>query len=137
MSIRQQTMIPADPAQVYAVLSDPAALSALSGMDGDAGRSEGDGFSAFDGHVVGRQVEMVFGERLVQAWRFPVWPEGTYSIVRFTLTAEHDGTRLVLDQHGEPDDWHDHVDANWSTFYLMPLARCFADERADKERARV
>jgi hypothetical protein len=46
MSIRQQTMILADPAKVYAVLSDAAALSALSGMGEDGGRSEGDGFSA-------------------------------------------------------------------------------------------
>jgi activator of HSP90 ATPase len=125
MSIRQQLMIPAQPAQVYDVLVDAAALSALCGKSGEAGRAEGDAFTAFDGFVVGRQVELVPAVRLVQAWRFPAWDAGTYSIVQFSLGAEQGGTRLVIDQHGEPADWHDHLEANWPTFYLTPLATHF------------
>jgi uncharacterized protein YndB with AHSA1/START domain len=58
----------------------------------------GSEFSIFDGRIEGRQVEVVPGERVVQAWRFgeahpDVWEPGVYSIVRFTLTAEGDGTR--------------------------------------------
>ena len=130
MSIQQQAMIDADPARVYAVLADAAALSALSGLSGVAGRLAGEEFSAFGGHVIGRQIELVPGERIVQAWRFQVWEPGTYSIVRFTLAAEGDGTRLVLDQHGEPGDWHDHVDTNWPTFYFTPLTQHFAAQTA-------
>jgi activator of HSP90 ATPase len=135
MSIQQQATINATPAQVYAVLADAAALSELSGMSGTAGRSAGEQFSAFDGNVVGRQIELVPGERIVQAWRFPVWQPGTYTIVRFTLEPGNGGTRLVIDQDGEPDErdalgchptWHDHLDANWPTFYLTPLAGHFA-----------
>jgi activator of HSP90 ATPase len=135
MSIQQQAMIDASPAQVYAVLADADALSALSGMGGTTGRSAGQEFSAFDGHVVGRQIELVPGERIVQAWRFPVWEPGSYTIVRFTLEPENGGTRLVVDQDGEPDGvdgvgchqtWHDHLDANWPTFYFTPLTAHFA-----------
>jgi activator of HSP90 ATPase len=126
MSIQQQAMISADPAQVYAVLADANALSVLSGKRGVLGAAAGDEFSAFDGNVVGRQIELVPGERIVQAWRFPVWAPGVYSIVRFTLTAEHGGTRLDIEQHGVPADWHVHVDTNWPTFYLNPLTEHFA-----------
>jgi hypothetical protein len=35
-------------------------------MPGMAGRSAGEEFSAFDGHVTGRQIELVPGERIVQ-----------------------------------------------------------------------
>lgn len=59
MTIQQQAMIDAEPAQAYAVLADAEALSTLSGMSGTAGRSAGAEFSAFDGHVVGRQIELV------------------------------------------------------------------------------
>ncbi len=128
MSIKQQAMIPASPARVYEVLADAAALSALSGMPGLPGRSAGEEFSAFDGHVTGRQIELVPGERIVQAWRFPVWEPGTYSIVRFTLVPEVGGTRLVIEQHGEPEDWHVHVDTNWPTFYLTPLTNHFSQQ---------
>jgi activator of HSP90 ATPase len=130
MSIQQQATIKTSPAQLYAVLADADALSALSGMNGVAGRSAGEEFSAFDGHVEGRQIELVPGERIVQAWRFGVWEPGTYSIVRFTLVGEDGGTRLVIDQHGEPADWHDHIDTNWPTFYLTPLTEHFAAQAA-------
>jgi len=74
MSIKQQVRIPASPAQVYAVLADADALSALSGMPGMAGRSAGEEFSAFDGHVTGRQIELVPGERLRKGHLAPALP---------------------------------------------------------------
>jgi len=126
MSIQQRALIATDPARVYGVLSDAGALSALSGMTGVAGGSAGAEFTAFDGHVTGRQIELVPGERVVQAWRFPVWEPGKYSIVEFTVTPAEGGTLLVIDQHGEPADWHDHIAANWPTFYLTPLTQHFA-----------
>jgi len=130
MSIRQQAVIPAEPAQVYGVLADADALSALSGMSGRPGRVEGEEFSAFNGNVTGRQVEMVPDARVVQAWRFPRWEAGVYSIVHFTLTAVDGGTRLVIEQHGEPQDWHDHIDANFPTFYLGTLVEHFSANAA-------
>lgn len=134
MSIQQQATIPASPAQVYAILADAEALSALSGTSGQAGRLPGEEFSAFDGHVTGRQIDLAPDQRVVQAWRFPVWEPGQYTIVRFTLEAEAGGTRLTIDQDGEPEEadalgchqtWHDHLDANWPTFYLAPLTKHF------------
>jgi activator of HSP90 ATPase len=126
MSIHQQATIPADPRRVYQVLADAEALSALSGKGGKAARTEGEEFAAFDGNVTGRQIELVPGTRIVQAWRFPRWEPGQYSLVTFTLTAVDGGTRLTIDQHGEPGDWHDHIAANWPTFYLTPLTEYFA-----------
>lgn len=125
MSIHQQAVIPADPQRVYQVLADAKALSALSEKGGEAGLGEGEQFVAFDGNVTGRQVELVPGTRIVQAWRFPRWEPGQYSLVTFTLSAVDGGTRLAIDQYGEPEDWHDHIAANWPTFYFTPLAEHF------------
>jgi activator of HSP90 ATPase len=130
MSVHREATIPAPPGRVYDLLADAEALSALSGKSGAAARSAGGEFTAFDGYVTGRQVELVPGERIVQAWRFPVWEPGVYSIVRFTLVPANSGTMLAIDQDGEPADWHDHVCANWPTFYLNPLVKHFtAHER--------
>jgi activator of HSP90 ATPase len=126
MSIHREATIPADPARVYQILADAHALSALSGMSGVPARSAGGEFSAFDGHVTGRQVELVPDERIVQAWRFPLWAPGTYSIVRFTVAPQDGGTRLSIDQDGVPADWHEHVYTNWPTFYLDPLVKHFS-----------
>jgi activator of HSP90 ATPase len=139
MSSHQQAVIPASPDEVYTVLADAQALSALSGMSGHAGRTEGAEFSAFDGHVTGRQIELVSGQRIVQAWRLPAWEPGRYSVVRFSLDREDGGTRLVIDQHGAPEGqdtpgclrtWHDHLDTNWPVFYSAPLTRHFTGQDA-------
>ncbi len=126
MSIMQQVTIPARPGQVYAMLADAEALSQLSGMSGKPGRAVGEEFSAFDGNVTGRQVELVPGVRIVQAWRFPRWADGLYSIVHFVLEPVDGGTLLTINQHGEPEDWHDHINANWPTFYINPLTEHFS-----------
>jgi hypothetical protein len=36
------------------------------------------------------------------------------------------GTCLIIDQHGVPGDWHDHVNANCPVFYLEPLTAHFS-----------
>jgi activator of HSP90 ATPase len=136
MSIHQQVTIPASPRDVYAILADASALSALSGMDGKSGLAEGDEYTPFGGRVTGRQVELIPASRIVQVWRLPEWEPGRYTIVRFALEPAGDGTRLTLDQYGYPeetdtvgchDTWHDHLSEGWGMFYLGPLARHFAE----------
>jgi activator of HSP90 ATPase len=153
MSVQQQAMIPAGPREVYAILADAGALCALSGMGGTAGRAEGAEFSAFDGAICGRQVELVPGARMVQAWRFSRWAPGIYTIVRFTLEAipghgpggpADSGTLLRVEQCGYPEEadadgchetWHDHLNSGWVQFYLTPLARHFESQAASARAA--
>jgi activator of HSP90 ATPase len=62
----------------------------------------------------------------VQAWRPRPWPDGHYSLVRFTLTPDGSGTRVALDHTGYPADQHDHLSAGWPANYFEPLAKYFA-----------
>ena len=68
-------------------------------------------------------VELVPGARVVQAWRVKLWPEGQYSLVRFTLAPDGAGTKLVLDHSGYPEGEHEHLSAGWRANYLEPLAK--------------
>jgi uncharacterized protein YndB with AHSA1/START domain len=135
MSIHQQVTIPASPHDVYTILADAKALSALSGMDGESGFAEGEEYRPFGGRVTGRQVELVPARRIVQVWRLPEWEPGKYSVVRFTVEPAGAGTLLTLDQEGYPEDsdtvgchatWHDHLSEGWGMFYFDPLTRHFA-----------
>ena len=78
----------------------------------------------------GRQIELVPGERVVQAWRSgsarpDAWEPGVYSIVRVTLRPEGDTTRFAVDHNGIPPEWEDHIRSGCPTFYEAPLARHF------------
>lgn len=131
MLIHQEAVINADPEAVYEVLTDGERFAAATGMSAQLGDREGETFACFDGRIEGRQIELVPGRRIVQAWRFgaahpDVWDAGVYSVVRFTLAAEGDATRFVIDHAGVPPEWHDHIATGYPTFYQQPLERYFA-----------
>jgi uncharacterized protein YndB with AHSA1/START domain len=132
MSIHQETLIAAPPQQVFELLTSGSLFSAATGMPAEITDREGDFFSLFDGRVEGRQIELVPGQRVVQAWRFgtahpSAWAPGVYSTVCFALEPAGDGTRLVIDHAGIPAEWIEHISQGYPTFYQDPIAKFFAN----------
>jgi uncharacterized protein YndB with AHSA1/START domain len=126
MAIHQEVVIPAAPDRVYAALTNAAQLTKLSGgAPTELAATEGGAFSFFGGAVVGRNIEMVPNARLVQAWRNKDWEPGVYSVVRFALSAEGKGTKLVFDHSGFPPDQEQHLTEGWPQFYWEPLKKLF------------
>ncbi len=132
MSIHQETFVAAPPQRVFALLTDGTLFGAATGMPAELTDREGDAFSLFGGRIEGRQIELVPGRRVVQAWRFGAghpspWEPGVYSTLRFTLEADGDGTRLVLDHTGVPDEWVEHLTLGYPAFYHDPIAKYVAN----------
>src|SRR6476659_2386666 len=114
MSIHQEALIASAPLQVFELLTSGSLFSAATGQPAEITNREGDPFSVFGGRVQGRQIELVPGQRLVQAWRFGTahpspWEPGVYSTVRFALRPAGGGTRLVIDHTGIPGEWIEHI----------------------------
>lgn len=131
MSIHQESIIEAAPEEVYAVLTEGERFATATGMPARIGAREGEAFSLFGGRVEGRVVELVPGERVVQAWRFgdehpEPWEAGVYSVVRFTLAPLPEGTRFVIDHVGIPPAAEERIEGGYPTFYRDPLVRYFA-----------
>jgi activator of HSP90 ATPase len=132
MSIHQEALIDATPLEVYGYLTDGETFSAATGKAARLEARAGSAFSLFDGRIEGRQIELVPGERVVQAWRFgdahpDVWDVGVYSIVRFTLTAQRGRTRFIVDHNAIPAEWHEHIETGYPIFYEQPMKRYFAE----------
>jgi activator of HSP90 ATPase len=117
--------VPAE--RIYELLTDGARFSTLVNRRGRGGAAEGAWFSLFGDQLEGRQIELIRPERVVQAWRLSEWEQGVYSIVRFTLTQEGAGTRVVVDQDGYPANFHDALASNWRPMYFEPMAKHFSD----------
>lgn len=138
-SIRQTVTFKAARRRVYDALTDAAKfdrvvhLSAAmkAGMPPGAkpteiSREPGGLFSLFGGHISGRHVELVPGERIVQAWRVADWSPGTYSIAKFELADEGSGTRLVFTHTGFPEGQGQHLAEGWHGNYWEPLGKYLA-----------
>ena len=97
MNIHQEVTIDASPGAVYGVLTNSADFAKMTGgRAADISKDVGGAVSLFGGDIRARNVELVPGKRVVQAWRSQAWPEGVYSIVKFELAPEGKGTKLSL-----------------------------------------
>src|SRR6266568_3749196 len=123
--IHQEVDLNASPQRVYEALLDSKQFTEFSGRPAEINREVGGAFSLFKGHIVGRNLELVPDQRIVQAWRVVTWPEGTYSIARFELEPQGSGTRLVFDHIGFPEGLHDHLAQGWEENYWSLLKNYF------------
>src|ERR1039458_8862635 len=71
------------PARLYQAILDQKQFAAFSGMDATIDPTPGGAFPQFGGLIVGRTIELVPNQRIVQAWRPTHWDPGIYSIVHF------------------------------------------------------
>ena len=86
----------------------------------------GGAFVIFGGHIIGRQIDLVPTQRIIQAWRVVDWEPGVYSIARFELNEQGDGTRIVFDHTGFPKGLGAHLAEGWRLHYWEPLAKFLA-----------
>ncbi len=86
----------------------------------------GGSFVIFGGHIIGRQIDLVPNERIIQGWRVVDWEPGVYSIARFELKEHGDGTRIVFDHTGFPKGLGAHLAEGWRLHYWEPLEKFLA-----------
>jgi uncharacterized protein YndB with AHSA1/START domain len=138
-SIHQEVVFKASRKRVYEALTDARQFERVVQLS-DARKSlmpagappaqisseVGGAFSTFGGLIVGRHIELVPNERIVQAWRPAYWEPGVYSIVKFELGESGSETKLVLDHTGFPDGDGKSLLDGWNKNYWEPLAKYLA-----------
>ncbi len=85
-SLRLTAIIPATPQRVYAAWLDAKEHSAFTGSKATIEPRVGGRYTAWDGYISGRHVELSPGKTIVQTWRtteFP--PEAGYSRLELRL----------------------------------------------------
>src|SRR5262249_10878340 len=105
-AIKQSVFFKASPHDVFEALMDSKKHSEFTGSEAKISRHVGGEFSAYDGSIFGRNVEIVEDEKIVQEWYCDTegWPRGHFSTVTFSLKKENGGTRLEFLQINVPDD---------------------------------
>jgi uncharacterized protein YndB with AHSA1/START domain len=108
----------ASPTTIYDLLADSRKHSAVTGRRATISRKVGGMFSASGDEVSGVIVDLVPGQRIVQAWRHRKFPEGIFSMAAVTLSPTRDGgTELVLTHRGVPKDLIPETERAWRDQY--------------------
>ncbi len=124
--LHQEVDIKASPQRIYDALLDSKQFTAFTGAPAEISREAGGAFSMFGGRIVGRNIELVSNQRIVQAWRPASWDPGVYSIVKFELKEDGSQTKVVLDHTGFPEGNFRHFDSGWYLRYWEPLKKFLA-----------
>ena len=124
--LHQEVDIKASAQRIYEALLDSKQFAAFTGMPAEIDPKAGGAFSMFGGLIVGRNVELLPDQRIVQAWRPASWDPGVYSIVKFELKGQASQTRVVLDHTGFPEGKFGGLDSGWYERYWEPLKKFLA-----------
>src|ERR1700759_23303 len=127
------TVIPASPAEVYEAWLDSIAHAEMTG-GGEAVISDevGAEISALDGHITGRNLELVAPERIVQTWRTAEFDDETEeSIVTILLQVTKDGTLLTPEHSNVPDQYKSYEEGGWQPHYFDPMIAYFSEFEED------
>jgi len=135
-SIHQVTVFKASRKRVYEALVDTKEFDkftmqtpemksgqSLGNAPTKINREVGGAFTIFGGHIVGRQIELVPNERIVQAWRVVDWDRGVYSVAKFELLEQGSGTKLVFDHTAFPKGQAQHLADGWKSHYWEPMEK--------------
>jgi activator of HSP90 ATPase len=122
-ALHQDVVLKATPQRLYEILLDAKLFAAFSGAPAEIEPKAGGAFTLFGGLIVGRTVELIPGQRIVQAWRPTHWDPGVYSSVRFELKPQGNETAVALDHTGFPEGAFDDLSAGWKSFYWDRLTK--------------
>jgi activator of HSP90 ATPase len=138
-SIHQEPVFKASRKRVYDALTDPQQFDKVEKFSAEMrgggsrgpkpteiSREVGGAFALFSGHIIGRHLELVPNERIVQAWRVVDWEPGWYSIAKFELVEQGPETKIVFDHLGFPKGLGQHLAEGWKGHYWDTLQKYLA-----------
>jgi len=125
-SLHQEVDFKATPHRIYEILLDSKLFSAFSGEAATISQEAGGAFALFKGIIVGRNIELVPDQRIVQAWRPAYWEPGVYSLVKFELQPQESQTHVILDHTGFPEGHFASLSSGWKEHYWERLTKYMA-----------
>jgi len=132
-TIRQKVIISASPEDVYDAFMDPKKHAAFTGGEASGSSEVGGEFSAWDGYITAKNLDLKNGQKIVQEWSTTEWPDGyPPSRLEITLKRVPEGTELTLVQSKVPADQADDYDEGWHEHYWNHLREYFQKKRKKK-----
>ncbi len=133
-AIKQTELIPAKPVDVYEALMDAKRHTEFTGSKATSDPRVGGEFTAWDGYIFGKNLNLENGKRIVQEWKTTEWPaDYPPSIVEFTFKQTKNSTKLTMVHQNVPAEQASSYRQGWIDFYWKPLKKYFKNEFTKRE----
>jgi activator of HSP90 ATPase len=136
-TITQKVTIPkACPKDVYEAYVDPKIHSEFTDSKATGKPVVGGKFTAWDGYISGKFLELEDGKRVVQEWTSTDFPEDAPpSRLELTFREVPKGTEIVMVHSNVPKDQEADTAEGWTEFYWEPLKEYFKKQNKSKSEA--
>jgi len=125
-TIKQKVLVKAKPEEVYEAFIDAKKHSEFTGSKATCNAKVGGKFTAWDGYIFGKNLELEPGKRIVQEWQTTEWPAGEPpSRLELEFTQVKEGTEISMIQTGVPAEQAAEIKQGWIDFYWDPLKQYF------------
>lgn len=118
-TIKQTYNVKAPVEEVWRALVDAKVIKGWGGGPATMSDKAGAKFKLWGGQIFGSNLKVVKYKKLTQKWYGGKWEKP--STVSFTLTKGKTGTKVVLEQKGQPDKETKDLTAGWKDYYMGPL----------------
>ena len=123
--------IPAEPAAVYEAWLSSDMHSGMTGAKATVSAEEGGSFTAWDGYISGKNIELKKDVSIVQSWRTTEFAAGDPdSRLEITLKKIKNTTEITLDHSGIPNRQSKAYIKGWRDFYFKPMKEYFGKNKA-------
>ena len=119
-------VLPAKPAAIYRAWLSTTEHSDMTGSPAQIEPRVGGRFSAWDGYISGRTLELDPNRRIVQAWRTSEFSEtdpDSKVVLKFQGAAK--GTKVTLTHSEIPEGQAGSYKAGWEEWYFTPMRAYF------------
>ena len=121
-------VILAEPAEIYGAWLSTRGHTLMTGSPARVSGKAGGKFTAWDGYIFGKTLELEPDRRIVQAWRTTEFPdEVPDSHLEVLLTPTKGGTKITLTHTNIPPGQADSYKQGWRDFYFTPMKAYFRE----------
>ena len=118
--------VPADPATIYRAWLSSDGHSGMTGAEASVDPTIGGAFTAWDGYIHGRTLELEPDRRIVQSWRSSEFTPGhADSQIEVLLDATPGGTLVTIKHTGVPADQLGYEQGGSQDSYFAPMLAYF------------
>ena len=125
-TIIQKVIVKASPKEVYEALIDPNKHSEFTGSKATGNPTIGTKFTAWDGYIHGKNLELVEGKKIVQNWVTTDWSQDfPPSRLELSFKELEDKTEITMVHSDVPITQEADLRQGWIDFYWEPLKEYF------------
>lgn len=125
-SLRMEDFFSVSPETLYTSWLESETHSAMTGAEAKIDPKVGGAFTAWDGYIEGKNIELVPNKKIVQEWRTTEFADDDEnSRLEILLEPEEGGTKLTLIHTHIPEGQKESYEQGWNDYYFQPMKEFF------------